>query len=572
MRTSISIIRLAAVCALITGAVSPAGAQELPFVDSQAIVRFAEFTLPDDADSMLGDLSVGEGTPLSDTATYLVHLPPGMSMDFALVALRQIPSVEYAGPNYLCALIEGAQMSQAFLDGDSEAHAAGVSPEEFYYQPAVGQVRMAEGHLVSTGLGHVVAHLDNGVDFDHPLLTGRLAANGYDFVDQDSNPSWEDGNAADHGTFAAGLIALSAPGATILPVRTLNSDGLGNVFTAAQGIEHAVYANASVIVMGFGLYLDDPILRNAVELADAHDIVVIASAGNDDINSPVFFPAGYSEVVGVGAVDEYDIKAAFSNFGVAVDVCAPGVSLYSSLPGGDTWGTWNGTSFAAPIVGGLAALMRSIKSEDPAFMLRTLLGWSSDSVDDQNPAYTGELGHGRVNFERALHLDDTVSVVWGHVTDGDGLPYAGVWFVPRKDGNPVVQSVAITDTNGYYASALPVGVYDFTFEDSTGSGLPSREYAAFSLTCDTLLNTSLNTGLSFECGAPGDVNQDGFADAIDLNALIAAIFFGGSLPDLPSDCPGVPGDGNCDGFADALDLNLLIDYIFFGGSPPAQSS
>lgn len=568
MKMSMTIAGVAACLALLALTGDSPYAQGPPMESGHVIVQFTQPIPPGEVDSTLGDLGVLPEQALSDSATYLLDLPVGLTVDAAIAAFKNIPVVAHAGPNYVCGLIEGAQMSQAFLDGDSEAHAAGISPTEFYTQDATNQVEMSGGHLVATGVGQIVAHLDNGIDPDHPLFSGHLLPNGYDFADDDDDPTYVAGEHSGHGTFAAGLIVLFAPDAAVLSIRTLDGDGTGTVFDAVQGIEYAIEQHSDVIVMGFGLDVDDPILRAAIRRADSAGAVIVAAAGNNNTDTPPRYPAAYKDVVGVGAVDVNDVKATFSNFGYAVDVCAPGVDLYSSLPGGDVWGTWSGTSFATPIVGALAAMVSEVRAGHPSFMLRTLISWGCTSIDSLNPSYVDALGSGRIDFAATLPQDMSIGVVWGSVHDSLGNSLSNVRFIPEQNGEVITRSVTVTDANGFYSSAIPYGMYNFTFEDSVGQSRSSSVYTDFAVECDTALNTVLASSPIADCGVPGDLNDDGVADASDLNLLIGYVFFNDESPVTPDGC-STPGDLNCDGFADAVDVNRLIQYIFFNGSAPA---
>lgn len=112
-----------------------------------------------------------------------------------------------------------------------------------------------------------------------------------------------------------------------------------------------------VINLSLGCNCDTQTLENAVNYAWNKGSVVIAAAGNDGV-STTFEPASYDNVIAVGAVDRYDRKASFSNYGTWVDVTAPGVSIASTMPNGG-YAYMSGTSMAAPHVAGLAGLLAS---------------------------------------------------------------------------------------------------------------------------------------------------------------------------------------------------------------------
>lgn len=256
----------------------------------------------------------------------------------------------------------------------------------------------------------VVAVIDTGIDVAHADLGSRLAPRsgrvgdlgcpndriGCNFVSlETADPSCgyeaapPNGAIADdegHGSFVAGIAAAAgndgvgvtgvAWNVRLLPVKVLDCTATGRIADAAAGIRYAVARGADVINISFGSRRDSDVLRAAVEEAIAAGVVVVASAGNDGADS-VTFPAGYPGVIAVAASGrfgagglDYAQPAEFSNFGGRVDVYAPGRSLLSTVPlalcGRRGWfctdgayASATGTSFAAPIVAGAAALLRS---------------------------------------------------------------------------------------------------------------------------------------------------------------------------------------------------------------------
>lgn len=266
-------------------------------------------------------------------------------------------------------------------------------------QWAPGAMHLAEAHRVSQGAGTRVAVLDTGVDRRHPALAGRLLA-GFDFVNFDPDAS-ETGSRANisfgHGTHVAGLVAMVAPGARIMPLRVLDADGVGNAWVLAEAILYAVDPDRNpatddgvdVINMSLGstsrTRLFDSVAKLAAcaipavvaepaddfsdpgynddkgRCASSSGAVIVAAAGNEGSVSIREYPAaeGVYGLLAVGASNAHARLASFSNSGSWIDVAAPGDGLTSTVPGGG-YGTWSGTSMAAPLAAGTAALLRSV--------------------------------------------------------------------------------------------------------------------------------------------------------------------------------------------------------------------
>jgi subtilisin len=239
-----------------------------------------------------------------------------------------------------------------------------------------------------TGQDIVVAVIDTGVDYNHIDLrnniwtnTNEIAGNGVDddgngyiddsngwnFVDTTNDPIDRNG----HGTHVSGTIAGENNGtgvtgiaynSKIMPVKVLNDSGSGSVSSITQGIYYAVNQGANVINLSLGSDFPNSSLASAIEYASKKGVVVVMAAGNNGLPL-VSYPASYADQWGlaVGAVDQNNQVAEFSNTpGISqlAYVTAPGVNIYSSVPG-DQYANYSGTSMAAPNVAGVVALMLS---------------------------------------------------------------------------------------------------------------------------------------------------------------------------------------------------------------------
>lgn len=226
-------------------------------------------------------------------------------------------------------------------------------------------VHLDRAHRYSSGTGVMGAVLDTGADLDHPAIVDHLVA-GYDFVDDDRWPDDapngidedEDGafdEGAGHGTYISGALAKVAPSIQIMPIRVLNSDGTGTLFDIVNGIIYAVDQGADIINLSLSAHDHFPLLETAVAYAASHDVIVIAAAaGTADA---LYFPAAYADVIAVGATRRDGYVTEFSlPYANLVDVFAPGELIYGPYyDGGYAW--WSGSSMAAPIIAGEAALL-----------------------------------------------------------------------------------------------------------------------------------------------------------------------------------------------------------------------
>lgn len=211
------------------------------------------------------------------------------------------------------------------------------------------------------GRGTWVAVLDNGV-YSHPALReeriGRV-----DLVNEPL-PSSELPEHAGHANAVASIIAGNnsdakgiAPDATILSVKVMSAEGVGDVFTLAKGIVESVDRGAKVINMCLGSYGDSFILRDAVSYAQSRGAVLVAATGNEAVEG-VTYPARYDGVVAVSAVDANGQHAFFANRGKEVTISAPGVGVTAAWSERDFTG-FSGTSAAVPFVSGAIAALLS---------------------------------------------------------------------------------------------------------------------------------------------------------------------------------------------------------------------
>lgn len=298
-------------------------------------------------------------------STYLVVSTVGESPVALAERMEDDPRLEWVEPNYADGQPEG---NPTYRWSGGEPRAAGTDPAVWRRQPALTQVRAAAAHVRSRGQGTTVAVVDTGIRLQQPYLRDRIAPGGYDFVTGDPSPQ-EGANGRDddgdgdvdegawHGTHVAGIVAVAAPGARLLPLRVLDDEGRGYVWDAAEAIEYAVEREVDVINLSLGTVADSELLEDAVEEAEDDDVVVVAAAGND-ASSVRQYPAAGEDVLAVASVTPADGRSPFTNAGPWVDVAAPGQRIASTY-GASSFARWDGTSMATPLVAGQAALIMS---------------------------------------------------------------------------------------------------------------------------------------------------------------------------------------------------------------------
>ena len=283
------------------------------------------------------------------------------------------------------------------------------------------------------GRGVTVAIIDTGVACwnEGPFsrgsdLAGTRCERGYDFVNDRDEAADDHG----HGTHVAGTIAQTtnngkgAAGlafcASLMPIKVLTRQGWGTVANVAEGIRFAADEGAQVINLSLGGPIKSKILEDAVEHAIARGVVIVAAAGNS--GRSVGYPAAYDGVVAVSASDANDKIAWFSSRGPEIAIAAPGVAVTQQTvcDGGknhcEIFGTFNGTSMAAPHVAGAAALLMSVGVTEPS-AVRAALAAGATPKDDASLYGAGVLDAGAsvaraVNHHRFGRLAAFVALAW----------------------------------------------------------------------------------------------------------------------------------------------------------------
>lgn len=430
------------------------------------------------------------GDSAFDESFFKVELRAGVSEEDALAAVRSNPLVAQADLNY------------RFRATSTTPNDPSFTLQTHLNQSSDADIDAIEAWDVETGGGRaIVAVIDSGVDMDHPDLLDNIwenpeelagdgvdndsggcytstesqtvclidDVNGWDFVDDDNDPNpAPDGidNDGDgeidggvvHGTHVAGIIAAAGNNnvgvsgvswnTNIMPLRVLDDEGLGYSDDIYNAILYAVNNGAAVINMSFGSEGDSEFIRLAVATAVANDVVPVAAAGNSaaNMNTTPFYPACYDGVIGVGATDTDDTQAFFSNYGSdCVDISAPGVNIYSTLYTDDAahaftddYGYLSGTSMAAPVVSGAAALLVEHALPDAASPGLDVADYLYTYADDVGLG--SGMGAGRLN-------------VYGSLACFAGVPSAPstVRAYTKQGGTAISQATRTKDVTPYFS-------------------------------------------------------------------------------------------------------------------------
>ena len=384
---------------------------------------------------ILQDLGINPRQDISEIATLdtlVIQVPPEQ-LTTILAVLQSSTNFIYAEPNYLVSLDSIPNDPQFPSQGNLQAVQA---PQTWDALPSMQEV--------------LVAVVDTGVDVAHPDLADRVWLNagetGLDDVgsdkrsnglDDDNNGYIDDwqgwnmvsgdnqvGDTQGHGTHLAGIIGAGvdnavgiagvAPNAIILPVKVLDDTGFGTYAQVAEGITYATDMGARVINLGFSGTGSSELLQSAVDYAIAHGVLVVAASGNSGSSTPNY-PAGYSGVIAVSAVDNNGYYAPFSAGGEHISLSAPGVSILSTGLGG-SYRAATGTSQAAAHVSGVAALLAGQPQFGDRDFLRTALLLGAHDLGDagRDPYF----GYGMLQAFDALQYAGPV------------LPTPTPWIVP----------------------------------------------------------------------------------------------------------------------------------------------
>jgi len=370
------------------------------FVPGRLLVKLIRGATPD---AVFREFGVRPLELLDAIGTWIVEVPEGRELDLARRMSSDIRIV-YAEPDhyvYECAIPNDPMFER--------------------YQWNLRKVAAPEAWDITTGKSDVViAILDTGIDMGHPEFAGKLVT-GINALMGAGLPTDNRG----HGTHVAGIAAaLSNNGvgvagvdwqAKVMAVKVLDTGGRGSDSTIARGLNWAVDNGARIVNLSLGGTAYNNTLNSSVQRARQRGVILIAAAGNDYLlGNPRVYPAAYDGVIGVGATDERDVRASYSQVGNWIDFVAPGGDPASDSDAdpnhwilstwarsrGTGYGMAAGTSQSSPVVAGLAGLIWSVNPDLTSDQVIDIIRRTAKDLG--SPGWDPEYGYGRVDVGAAV--------------------------------------------------------------------------------------------------------------------------------------------------------------------------
>lgn len=356
----------------------------VPGKESNIIVGFSTGVPPDIAEKVKahGADVVSKNTDIN----FVVVNPKGRDKAQLMAEMRGLQHVAYVEEDYVAI---------AFIEPNDTYYSSQWGPQDIF-APQAWNITLGSSNVI-------IAIVDTGIDYTHSDLAANYIQGGYDFINNDNDPIDDNG----HGTHVAGIAAavtnngVGVAGISqskIMAEKVLNDQGSGSYSAVASGITHAANNGAKVISMSLGGSFSSSTLLNAVNYAWSKGALIVAAAGNEN-SGKISYPAAYTNVIAVSALDPGDSFAYYSNHGKKVELAAPGTDVYSTYLGGG-YAYLSGTSMATPFVSGSAALVLSKNGSLTNKQVRDIL--DKTAIDLGTRGRDMYFGYGKVNPYGAL--------------------------------------------------------------------------------------------------------------------------------------------------------------------------
>jgi len=429
------------------------------FVRSRVLVKIRSGVTTTRARKFMAKQEALDIEEIEGTRIHILHLPEGADEKAFIQSLKSQPEVEFAELDYL---VPPALMTPNDPGYASQWHLPMISsPAAWTY--------------TSGSNGIIIAILDTGVDASHPDLAPKMVP-GWNFWDNNANTS----DVYGHGTAVAGTAAAASNNSLgvasvawncrIMPIRISSTNGSASISAIANGLTWAADRGARVANISYKV-TNYAAVRSAAQYFQSKGGVVVVAAGNDSLFDST---PDNPYVLTVSATDGNDNLASFSNTGNNVDLAAPGVNIDTTNRGGG-YGFWGGTSFSAPIVAGVAALVVSANQNLSGSQVQDLLKQSSN--DRGTTGWDTAFGWGRVNAGQAVEsalgsaVDNTAPTV-GINSPSSGSLLSGMVAVNVVASDNLAVSSVTFSVDGVDSSTLASAPYTFTFDTNAVSNGP----------------------------------------------------------------------------------------------------
>jgi subtilisin family serine protease len=382
------------------------------FVAGRVLVKFRSEVSPDHARQIIAALGVRDANEIAGTGVHILDLPYQASERAFVQAFQLRTEVEFAELDHILPLAQ--QM---------------IPNDPFYANPnawALQKISAPDAWALNTGSDSIIiAILDSGVEGTHEDLAAKMVP-GWNIYNNNADTS----DVFGHGTAVAGTAAAAtnnsigvasvAWGCRIMPVRISDTSGYASISDIASGLTWAANHGARVANISFNATGYSTVSSAARYFQDKGGVVAVA-AGNEGMSTQ---NADDPYILTVGATDSSDVLCSWSNRGNNLDVVAPG--HVATTGRGGTYVAADGTSFAAPIVAGAAALVLSTNPGLTPTQVQNIIKQSADDLG--GIGWDSTYGYGRINLARALTMEP------GDIGNADTIPPSTAIASPVNGG------------------------------------------------------------------------------------------------------------------------------------------